>query len=131
MATALERGNEGDAPSHIRTHAIAGDSQPIRRAKEGRQRVTNTDANRQDRLQRLPLPERGAAGAEQALRMREGGYDRPTYPPIVPAIGTRKTEIPRTTERHPGRIKERRGRNGGDSHDSRNRDSKAVSREAN
>jgi hypothetical protein len=63
--------------------------------------------------------------------MREGGYDRPIYPPIVPAIDTRKTEIPRITERHLGRIKERRGRNGGDSYDSRNRDSKAVSREAN
>jgi hypothetical protein len=63
--------------------------------------------------------------------MREGGYDRPTYSPIVPAMDTRKTEIPRITERHPGRIKERRRRNGGDSHDSRNRDSKAVLREAN
>jgi hypothetical protein len=63
--------------------------------------------------------------------MREGGYDRPIYPPIVPAIDTRKTEIPRITERYLGRIKERRGRNSGDSHNSRNRDSKTVLKEAN
>jgi hypothetical protein len=63
--------------------------------------------------------------------MREEEYDRPIYPPIVPAIDTRKTEISRITERYLGRIKEYRGRNGGDSHDSRNRDFKAVLREAN
>jgi hypothetical protein len=63
--------------------------------------------------------------------MREGEYDRPIYPPIIPAISTRKTEIPRTIKRYPGRIKEYRGRNGGDSYNSRNRDSKAVLREAN
>jgi hypothetical protein len=63
--------------------------------------------------------------------MREGGYDRPIYPPIVPAIDTRKTEIPRIIKKHLGRIKEYRERNNGDSYDSRNRDSKTVLRKAN
>jgi hypothetical protein len=63
--------------------------------------------------------------------MRERGYNRPIYLSIVPVIDTRKTEIPQIIERYPGRIKECRGRNNGDSYDSRNRDSKTVLREAN
>jgi hypothetical protein len=63
--------------------------------------------------------------------MRERRYNCPIYFLIIPAIDTRKTEISQIIEKYLGRIKEYRGRNGGDSYNSRNRDFKIVLREVN